>query len=283
MEPEDSGQSGLNSRLCLDEVDRVKEVKSYKMQFQFSPRNFTGVQIISRKRRRAGDECLPYNSHRESDSCQHHHNHRTMCHSTWSSSTSSSPSLVFLLISSLMFFQCLSPVYSLPFESRGSHSVVGGGSGGSQRSQLDLLLDPVHQAEFGDDEPLESKRVVAKSVFDMVLRTPAPPTTSTSRCPPGTQSPFEGGPCIKKSTDPVALVDQSFLLDTLRGLHKDGALFSTPGGPRTKKRRPGRPGGSRTTTTPTPTTTTTPPPATPSTITVSPEVETSTVTVIYGE
>ncbi|CAL8135821.1 unnamed protein product [Orchesella dallaii] len=97
----------------------------------------------------------------------------------------------------------------------------------------DFIIDPIQQAEYGDEE-LESKKVVPKSIFDMVLRTPTPPTSS--KCPPGTQNAFEGGKCIKKRTEPVAYVDHSFLLDTLRGLTKDGVLL---GGGATRTRRPG--------------------------------------------
>ncbi|CAL8141457.1 unnamed protein product [Orchesella dallaii] len=128
------------------------------------------------------------------------------------------------------------PTHALPFVESLTISGDRDSLSNSHRSHnVDLLIDPIHQAEYGDEE-LESKKVVAKSVFDMVLRTPPPPTSSYTRCPPGTQSPFEGGPCITKSTDPVAFVDQSFLLDTLRGLTKDGVLL---GGGSTRTRRPG--------------------------------------------
>lgn len=165
-------------------------------------------------------------------------------------------SLVYLCAAALVLFSCVSLSSSLPLDGRhlASHSQ---GASSSHRSHVDLLIDPLHQAEFGEDD-FENTRVV-KSVFDMPLRTPPPPT----RCPPGTQSPFEGGPCIKKSTDPVALVDQNFLLDTLRGLHQEGSLFGRPG--HKTKGRPGSSSGSRRRNTARPatrTTTTTPEPET---------------------
>lgn len=188
-------------------------------------------------------------------STDEHHQCSFTTPSVCSRSILSSSPLVLFLISTLLLVTCIPPSHSLPFGSLSSDS-------GSHRSQVDLLIDPIHQAEYGDYDPLENTRVV-KSVFDMVLRTPPPPTSSSSRCPPGTQSPFDGGPCIKKSTDPVALVDQSFLLDTLRGLAKKGDLLGGPQKPRrpgssgNNRRRPsGRPGSRTTSTTTSPPSTT---------------------------
>ncbi|CAL8112499.1 unnamed protein product [Orchesella dallaii] len=119
----------------------------------------------------------------------------------------------------LLVLYCIShSTHALPFDgnliSENSNSL----SNSLKSHNMDLLIDPIHQAEY-EDEELESK-IVARSIFDMVLRTPPPPTSSYTR-----------------STDPVAVVDQEFLLDTLRELTKEGVLLG-PGA-----NRPRRAGG----------------------------------------
>ncbi len=271
MEPDDNQQQQCSLKL----------IKMTKSQFiSENSDNLRSVEEIQTSRRRRKGTMSASKASSEEHQCSSSRRNRTTFLSSWSSSSSSSsssPLVLFILASALLFFLCITPIHSLPFDGRRSlsSSGIGGGGSSSHRSHMDLLIDPIHQAEYGDDDPFENKRIV-KSVFDMVLRTPPPPTTSSSRCPPGTQSPFEGGPCIKKSTDPVAFVDQSFLLDTLRGLAQEGALMrgsQKQRRPGNNRRRPsGRP-GSRTTSTTT---------AAPSTTVSSEEDESASTTFTTG-
>lgn len=241
MEPEDNQQQQCSLKMTKNQF--ISENSD----------NLRSVEEIQTNRRRRKRTMSASKATDEEHQCSSRRNRTTLLSSWSSSSSSSSPLVLFILASALLIFLCITPSHSLPFDGRRSlsSSGIGGGGSSSHRSHMDLLIDPIHQAEYGDDDPFENKRIV-KSVFDMVLRTPPPPTTSSSRCPPGTQSPFEGGPCIKKSTEPVAFVDQSFLLDTLRGLAQEGALMRGPQKtrrPGSNRRRPsGRP-GSRTTST----------------------------------
>ena len=58
-----------------------------------------------------------------------------------------------------------------------------------EESIINLYIDPVHQAEQNNDE-LESKKVVAKSVFNIPVRSPP------SRCPPGHEK-LANGDCAQ--------------------------------------------------------------------------------------
>ena len=70
----------------------------------------------------------------------------------------------------------------------GSHGAPWKNINEGSESIIDLYIDPVHQAE--QNEELEDKKVVAKSVFNIPVRSPP------SRCPPGHEK-LANGDCAQ--------------------------------------------------------------------------------------
>jgi hypothetical protein len=96
--------------------------------------------------------------------------------------------------------QILTITHMLPLESPSSR----------RRSELDLLLDPVHQEQL---EELETKRVFPKSVYNTGLR-----VTTESPCNVGTQRAKEGGPCLRINSSQGSFIDEKYLSSVLKNL-----------------------------------------------------------------
>lgn len=105
--------------------------------------------------------------------------------------------------------------------------------------ELNQMIDPVFQSEQ-DENQLESKKIVAKSVYNTVIR------VTTTPCQSGMQRVKEGGPCVTRYTGSGPVFDEEFQLSILKGITGGGRR------PTSSKHR----NRHRTTTTPIPSTTT---------------------------
>ena len=135
--------------------------------------------------------------------------------------------MLLLTSSSFVIYPILFLICNLPRPSR------------SLPFDISSLIDPIQQSE--QDGDMEVKRVLAKSVFNVPVRTEAPVT----KCPDGSQRVTGEGPCV--SMAPSISFGDKFLFDSIRNFYKPRP--SPPTATSHRRRRP---------TTPRPVTTTTP-------------------------